>query len=241
MPGNVLEIRGLSAGYGAVDVLHDVDLDVAADRITGIIGPNGTGKSTLLKAIIGIADVTAGEIRFRGEPLGAVTTSDLVRRGITYMPQGVRVFPRMTVRENLRMGGYVVDDAAFEAKLEDVYELYPVLETKSGQKAGTLSGGQQTMLSFGMALVNDPQLILLDEPSAGLAPELVTELFEQIRRLRDDGIPFLIVEQSVPTLLDNCDYVYVIERGTTVFDGPPDVLRDRDDLIDMYLALETGE
>ena len=235
---NILEIRDLSAGYGPVAVLHDVDLDVAADRITGLIGPNGTGKSTLLKAIIGIADVTAGEIRYRGAPLGDVSTSELVRRGITYMPQGSRVFPRMTVRENLRMGGYVVDDAAFEAALEDVHALYPVLEEKAGQKAGTLSGGQQTMLSFGMALVNDPDLILLDEPSAGLAPDLVEELFAQIRRLRDQGIPFLIVEQSVRALLDNCDHVYVIEQGTTVFDGPPAELRDRDDLIEMYLALE---
>ena len=235
---NVLEIRGLAAGYGPVAVLHDVDMDVAADRITGLIGPNGTGKSTLLKAIIGIADVTAGEIRYRGEPLGDVSTSELVRRGITYMPQGSRVFPRMTVRENLRMGGYVVDDAAFEAALEDVYALYPDLERKSGQKAGTLSGGQQTMLSFGMALVNDPDLILLDEPSAGLAPDLVAELFAQIQRLRDEGIPFLVVEQSVRALLDHCDHVYVIEQGTTVFDGPPAELRRRDDLIDMYLALE---
>lgn len=234
----ILEIRGLAAGYGPVAVLHDVDMDIAEDEITGLIGPNGTGKSTLLKAIIGIADVTAGEIRYRGEPLGDVSTSELVRRGITYMPQGSRVFPRMTVRENLRMGGYVVDDEAFEAALEDVYALYPDLERKEGQKAGTLSGGQQTMLSFGMALVNDPDLILLDEPSAGLAPDLVEELFAQIQRLRDEGIPFLIVEQSVRALLDNCDYVYVIEQGTTVFDGPPAEIRERDDLIEMYLALE---
>lgn len=238
MTENILEIRDLSAGYGPISVLHDVDVDVAGDQITGLIGPNGTGKSTLLKAIIGIADITAGEVRYRGSPLGRVSTSELVRRGITYMPQGSRVFPRMTVRENLRMGGYVVDDAAFEAALEGVYDLYPALAEREGQKAGTLSGGQQTMLSFGMALVNEPELILLDEPSAGLAPDLVEELFAQIERLRDEGIPFLIVEQSVRALLEHCDHVYVIEQGTTVFDGPPAELRARDDLIDMYLALE---
>ncbi len=116
-----------------------------------------------------------------------------------------------------------------------------MLEEKSNQKAGNLSGGQQTMLSFGMALANDPQLILLDEPSAGLAPDLVEDLFGQIQRLRDEGIPFLIVEQSVRALLEHCDHVYVIEQGTTVFDGPPAELRQRDDLIEMYLALEHGQ
>lgn len=238
MAEHILEIRDLSAGYGTVEVLHDVDMDVEAGKITGLIGPNGTGKSTLLKSIIGIADITAGEIRYQGAPLGTVETSELVRRGITYMPQGTRVFPRLTVRENLRLGGYVVDDDEFEDGLEAVYDLYPVLEEKSRQKAGNLSGGQQTMLSFGMALVNNPQLILLDEPSAGLAPDLVEDLFAQIQRLRDTGIPFLIVEQSVRALLENCDHVYVIEQGTVVFDGPPAEVRERDDLIEMYLALE---
>jgi branched-chain amino acid transport system ATP-binding protein len=233
----VLEISDLDAGYGSVDVLNGVSMSVEEDRITGIIGPNGTGKSTLLKSIIGIADVKQGEIRYNDEPLGDVAPSDLVRRGITYMPQGDRVFPRMTVYDNLRMGGYVVDDE-FEDALQDVYDLYPVLEQKAKQKAGDLSGGQQTMLSFGMALVNRPNLILLDEPSAGLAPELVDDLFEQIERLRDEGIPFLIVEQSVRALLDHCDYVYVIEEGTTVFDGTPEELRGEEDLMKMYLALE---
>lgn len=234
---SILEIQNLDAGYGNIDVLEDVQMTVEEDRITGIIGPNGTGKSTLLKSIIGVADVKGGEIIYNGEPLGDVEPSDVVKRGITYMPQGDRVFPEMTVYDNLRMGGYVVDDG-FEEVLQEVYDLYPVLEEKRSQKAGELSGGQQTMLSFGMALVNRPDLILLDEPSAGLAPDLVDDLFEQIRRLRDEGIPFLIVEQSVRALLDNCDYVYVIEGGTTVFDGTPDELRDEDELIKMYLALE---
>jgi len=233
----VLEITDLNAGYGNIDVLEDVDMSVEEDQITGIIGPNGTGKSTLLKSIIGIADVKRGSISYQNEALGDVAPSELIRRGITYMPQGDRVFPRMTVYENLRMGGYVVDDA-FEDALQDVYDLYPVLKEKANQNAGDLSGGQQTMLSFGMALVNRPNLILLDEPSAGLAPELVDDLFEQIERLRDEGIPFLIVEQSVRALLDHCDYVYVIEGGTTVFDGTPEELRGEEDLMRMYLALE---
>ena len=233
----VLDIRNLDAGYGNIDVLEDVNLTVEPDRITGIIGPNGTGKSTLLKSIIGIADVKGGDIVYQGDSLGHVAPSDLVKRGITYMPQGDRVFPGMTVYDNLRMGGYVVDEG-FEDALEDVYDLYPALEEKANQKAGQLSGGQQTMLSFGMALVNRPNLILLDEPSAGLAPDLVDDLFEQIERLRDEGIPFLIVEQSVRALLDHCDYVYVIEEGTTVFDGTPAELRGQEDLMKMYLALE---
>ena len=232
-----LEVRNLEAGYGEIDVLNDVNMAVEDDRITGIIGPNGTGKSTLLKSIIGIADVNDGEIIYQGEPLGETDPSDLIYQGITYMPQGDRVFPEMSVYDNLRMGGYVINDGFNEA-LEDVYDLYPVLKDKRDQKAGDLSGGQQTMLSFGMALINQPDLILLDEPSAGLAPELVDNLFEQIERLRDEGIPFLIVEQSVRALLDHCDYVYVIEGGTTVFDGTPAELRGDDDLMEMYLALE---
>jgi len=233
----ILEISELDAGYGEIDVLEDVDMSVEDGRITGVIGPNGTGKSTLLKSIIGIADVKDGEILYQGEQLGDTEPSELIRRGITYMPQGDRVFPRMSVYDNLRMGGYVVDEG-FEEALERVYDLYPVLEEKRDQQAGDLSGGQQTMLSFGMALINDPELILLDEPSAGLAPDLVDDLFDQIERLRDEGIPFLIVEQSVRALLDHCDYVYVIEVGTTVFNGTPEELRGEDDLMEMYLALE---
>jgi len=233
----ILEIEDLDAGYGSIDVLEGVNMTVERDRITGIIGPNGTGKSTLLKSIIGMADVKGGTIRYKGESLGEVVPSELISRGITYMPQGDRVFPEMSVHDNLRMGGYVVEDG-FEEALEEVYDLYPVLAEKSNQSAGDLSGGQQTMLSFGMALINQPDLILLDEPSAGLAPDLVDGLFAQIERLRDEGIPFLIVEQSVRALLDHCDYVYVIEGGTTVFDGTPDDLRSDDDLMRMYLALE---
>lgn len=233
----VLEIRNLEAGYGEIDVLTDVNLQVEDDQITGLIGPNGTGKSTLLKSIIGIADVRSGTITYRGEPLTNTEPSELIRRGITYMPQGDRVFPEMTVYDNLRMGGYALQ-SGFDDALREVYDLYPVLEEKADQQAGDLSGGQQTMLSFGMALINQPDLILLDEPSAGLAPELVDDLFTQIERLRDEGIPFLIVEQSVRALLAHCDYVYVIEEGTTVFDGTPQELRDDEDLMRMYLALE---
>lgn len=236
---SILETKGLMAGYGSLEVLHDVNLVAEDGEITGIIGPNGTGKSTLLKAIIGLADVMGGEIIYKGTPLVDVSPSELVRDGITYMPQGDRVFPDMTVADNLRMGGYILDRDQFEKSVEQVYEMYPVLEEKHSQRARNLSGGQQTMLSFGMALVNTPDLILLDEPSAGLAPDLVAEMFERIQEIRDRGIPFLIVEQSVRVLLENCDHVYVIDEGETVFDGPPESIRERDDLMDMYLALES--
>lgn len=236
---SILETKGLMAGYGSLEVLHDVNLVAEDGEITGIIGPNGTGKSTLLKAIIGLADVMGGEIIYKGSPLVDVSPSELVRDGITYMPQGDRVFPDMTVADNLRMGGYILDRDQFEESVEQVYEMYPVLEEKRRQRARNLSGGQQTMLSFGMALVNTPDLILLDEPSAGLAPDLVAEMFERIQEIRDRGIPFLIVEQSVRVLLENCDHVYVIDEGETVFDGPPESIREREDLMDMYLALES--
>ncbi len=237
----VLEVRDLDAGYGQIAVLTDVDLTVEAGTITGIIGPNGTGKSTLLKAIIGVATVTNGEIRYKGDRLGDLLPWELVEVGITYMPQGNRVFPDMTVRDNLRVGGYILGADEFEERSAHVYDLYPDLESKRNAKAGSLSGGQQTMLSFGMALMNDPDLILLDEPSAGLAPELVEQMFELIEQLRDEGVPFLIVEQSVRVLLDHADHVYVIDEGTVLFDGEPDEIREREDLIDVYLALETTD
>jgi len=235
---SILEIKNLKAGYGPITVLEDADMTIDQDKITGIIGPNGAGKSTLLKSITGIADVKDGEILYKGSDISGMGADELIRQGIAYMPQGDRVFPDMTVYDNLRMGGYILDTDEFEKNLETVYDLYPVLENKRKHKARSLSGGQQTMVSFGMALVNDPQLILLDEPSTGLAPNLVDEMFDQIEALRDEGIPFLIVEQSVRALLDHCDYVYVIDRGTTVFDGEAQEIRERDDLMDMYLALE---
>lgn len=235
----ILEINGLDAGYGQIDVLNDINLAVEEGAITGIIGPNGTGKSTLLKSIIGVADTKGGEIRYMGDPLDDVDPWELVDLGITYMPQGDRVFPDMSVRDNLRVGGYVQDDDEFAERLEYVYDLYPVLERKEDEKAQNLSGGQQTMLSFGMALTNDPDLILLDEPSAGLAPELVEQMFELIEQLRTEGMPLLVVEQSVRVLLKYSDYVYVIDEGTVRFDGEPSEIRERDDLMEIYLALET--
>lgn len=236
---SILEIRDLDAGYGQIRVLSDVNLRVEEGTITGIIGPNGTGKSTLLKSIIGTATVTNGEIRYKGDRLGDLLPWELVDVGITYMPQGNRVFPGMTVRDNLRVGGYRLDADEFERREAYVYDLYPDLAAKRSAKAGSLSGGQQTMLSFGMALLNDPDLILLDEPSAGLAPELVDQMFDLIEGLRDEGIPFLIVEQSVRVLLDHSDYVYVIDQGTIMFEGAPEEIRDREDLMEIYLALET--
>jgi branched-chain amino acid transport system ATP-binding protein len=145
----------------------------------------------------------------------------------------------MTVRANSRVGAYILDSAEFEERKEYVYDLYPDLAGKRSAKAGSLSGGQQTMLSFGMALMNDPDLIMLDEPSAGLAPELVEQMFELIEQLRDEGIPFLIIEQSVRFLLDHTDYVYVIDDGTIKFEGEPEDIRSREDLMGVYLALET--
>lgn len=234
----ILEIQDLDAGYGSIDVLSDIDLSVESGAITGIIGPNGTGKSTLLKSIIGIADVKGGRIEYKSEALTDVLPWELIDIGIAYMPQGDRVFPEMSVRDNLRVGGYVQDDADFGERLGYVYDLYPVLEEKAHADAESLSGGQQTMLSFGMALMSDPDLILLDEPSAGLAPELVDGMFELIEQLRDEGMPFLIVEQSVRVLLEHSDYVYVIDEGTVRFDGEPHEIRERDDLMRIYLALE---
>ena len=224
----VLRVREIDAGYGKVPILHRVSLDVYPGEIVSLIGPNGAGKSTVLKAIVGIVKPTAGGIRFDGEEIAGLRTDLAVRRGIGYVPQGRIVFKQMTVVENLEMGAYVVADKARARRtMEQVFALFPRLAERRRQAAGTMSGGEQQMLAMGRALMAEPRLVLMDEPSLGLAPLFVELVFEKIRELKAAGMTLLLVEQNAAKSLSISDRGYVLELGRNRFTGSgPDLLAD---------------
>ncbi len=217
----MLEVRGLHAFYGASEALHGIDFNLGEGGITTLLGANGAGKTTILRALCGMVR-TSGEIRFDGAPIRGRTTEAIVRRGIAHVPEGRGTFVRMTVEENLQLGAMTRHDrAAIARDLEAVYGHFPRLKERRRQQAGTLSGGEQQMLAVGRALMLQPRLMLLDEPSFGLAPLVVAELFEILRRLnRERQVAMLIVEQNAALALDLADNAYLIETGSIVLSGP---------------------
>jgi branched-chain amino acid transport system ATP-binding protein len=216
----MLKIRGLRAGYGRFDVLHGVDLDVSKDKITAIIGANGAGKTTLLMTICGRPRANAGEILFNNQNITRLPTHEMIRRGIAHVPEGRRIFPRMSVRENLQMGAFATDDDNFDADLAFVLLLFPQLKGRLEQLGGTLSGGEQQMLALSRALMGRPRLLLLDEPSLGLAPILVRQVFQAIRSLnRERGMTVLLVEQNAFQALKLADTAYVLANGRIAQQG----------------------
>ena len=216
---SLLELDGLDAGYGDLRILSDVDMAVDEGEYVTIVGPNGAGKSTAMKTVFGLTTLMDGTVHFDGDPIHELGTQDIIREGIAYVPQTENLFPRMTVRENLEMGAYVFDELPDE-KLEAVFERFPILRERDRQRAGTMSGGQQQMLAMGAALMLDPDLLLLDEPSAGLAPDLVTEMFDKIDEINDAGTAVLMVEQNAKEALRRCDRGYVLVNGENSFEGP---------------------
>ena len=209
---SLLEVEGLSAGYGDLQVLTDVDMHVDAGEYVTVVGPNGAGKSTVMKSVFGLTDRMGGRITFDGTEITAMDPEEIIHEGIGYVPQTDNVFPPLSVRENLEMGAYILDEVP-EETLQDVYDRFPVLEERASQKAGTLSGGQRQMLAMGRALMLDPELLLLDEPSAGLAPDLVDEMFERVDRIVESGTAVLMVEQNAKAALRHCDRGYVLVNG----------------------------
>ena len=209
---SLLEVEGLSAGYGDLQVLTDVDMHVEAGEYVTIVGPNGAGKSTVMKSVFGLTDRMGGTITFDGTDITAMDPEEIIHEGVGYVPQTDNVFPPLSVRENLEMGAYILDEVP-EDTLEEVYDRFPVLRERAGQKAGTLSGGQRQMLAMGRALMLDPELLLLDEPSAGLAPDLVDEMFERVDRIVESGTAVLMVEQNAKAALGHCDRGYVLVNG----------------------------
>ncbi|MFC6800014.1 MULTISPECIES: ABC transporter ATP-binding protein [unclassified Haladaptatus] len=238
---SLISLDNVDAGYGENQVLHGVTLDVEPDRVNCIIGPNGSGKSTLLKTICGLVDVWSGSLSIQGTDVTGAHPRTVIEQGAVLLPQGGNVFPDMTVEENLRMGGFLTDDSDVLAqRFEDVYEMFPVLEERKSQRAGQMSGGQQMMVAFGRSLMADPDILLLDEPSAGLAPDLVANVFEEIERLKDRGRNMVIIEQNVRKVLDIAEYVYVLDQGTCVFEGATEELRGEDEIMDMYIGERHG-
>jgi branched-chain amino acid transport system ATP-binding protein len=233
-----LEVRGLAIAYGDAPAVWDASLDVGEGEIVSVIGANGAGKSTLVNTIAGLLRARAGTVRFGGVALGAVAPHRVCHHGIALVPEGRRLFTRMTVEENLELGCYRREARRSRgATLERVYTLFPVLRQRRGQLAGALSGGQQQMVAIGRALMARPRLLLLDEPSLGLAPAVVEAMFEVIRAIHDEGVAILLVEQNVVRALEIADRAYVLEGGRIVAQGPPAALRGEARIQEAYLGL----
>jgi branched-chain amino acid transport system ATP-binding protein len=233
----LLEIYNLHAGYGRTEILRGIDLTVGAGEIVAVLGSNGAGKSTLNCAISGIIKSRDGSIRFAGEPIEHKPATAIVALGLVHVPEGRRVFPNLSVEENLDIGSYRRAAKNRSGNRERVYSIFPKLRDRRGQRAGTLSGGEQQMLAIGRGLMAEPQLIILDEPSLGLSPLLVEELFALIGRLNKDGLAILLVEQNVVQSLDITHRAYILEHGSIVMTGNPDEIRMSPDLKRAYLGL----
>ncbi len=233
----LLAVSALRAGYGATEVLRGIDLVVHPGEIVAVLGSNGVGKTTLNKALSGIVPVRAGEIRFGGQRTERLPASQIVAAGLVHVPEGRRVFPDMSVRDNLVLGSYRRGRPRRAANLERVLETFPRLRERARQSAGTLSGGEQQMLAIGRGMMAEPRLLILDEPSLGLSPLLVEEMFTLIARLRADGLAIMLVEQNVVQSLDLADRGYVLENGLCVLSGPAATLRDDPELKRTYLGL----
>lgn len=209
---SLLSVQQLDAGYGDLQILTDVDMEVGESEYITIVGPNGAGKSTVMKSVFGLTTYMGGDIIFNDRDIAGEQPEEIISYGLSFVPQSNNVFEPLTVTENLKMGAYTLDQFP-EERLQAVYDRFPILETRSEQKAGTLSGGQQQMLAMGRALMLDPDLLLLDEPSAGLAPDLVDEMFDRIDEINDAGTAVLLVEQNAKEALRRCDRGYVLVQG----------------------------
>ena len=230
-----LEAKGVTSGYSDVDILHDVAIRVDSNQIVSIIGPNGAGKSTLLKTIFGILKPRHGTIRLKEENITGLKPDKVAHKGISYVPQVDNVFPSMTIQENMDMGAFIRNDD-YSRRVEEIYELFPVLGERRNQKAGQLSGGQRQMVAMGRALMLDPQLLLLDEPSAGLAPNLVDMIFEKIKEINAAGVAIMIVEQNAKEALKMADHGYVLAMGRNVLDDSGEALLDNEEVGRLYLG-----
>ncbi len=232
----LLEVRGLRAGYGRIEILKGISLDVDVGRIVTIIGPNGAGKSTVFKALFGLLPVR-GLVRFDGNDVTNRKPAELLKSGMAYVPQGRNVFPLMSVEQNLRLGAWIRSDAAaLEAEIARIYERFPVLRERRATRASDLSGGQQQMLEMARALLLRPRLLLLDEPTLGLAPIVFKEIFRIIEQLRAAGETILMVEQNAAQALEISDYGYVLELGENKFEGTGAAVRNDQRIRRLYLG-----
>ncbi|CAH2598710.1 branched chain amino acid/phenylalanine ABC transporter ATP binding subunit LivF [Rhodovastum atsumiense] len=233
----MLEVSGLRAGYDGVEVLRGLDLRVEAGEIVAVLGANGVGKTTLNKALSGVLRPLGGEIRFDGARIDRAGAAAIVAAGLIHVPEGRRIFPDLSVRDNLLLGSYRRGRARRDVNLAHIYEIFPRLHERARQRAGTLSGGEQQMLAIGRGMMAEPRLLILDEPSLGLSPLLVEEMFALIRRLNAEGLAILLVEQNVVQTLEIAGRAYILENGSCALSGPAAVLRNDPELKRTYLGL----
>jgi branched-chain amino acid transport system ATP-binding protein len=232
----MLEVRGLSTRYGNIQAMKGIDLDVAEGAIVCILGANGAGKTTLMKTVSGLLKPAAGRILFRKEDITGLAPDKIVRKGIVLVPEGRAILSRMTVLENLEMGAYHRKDNGIRKDLDAVMERFPILKARKEQRGGSLSGGEQQMLAIARALLSRPRLLLLDEPSLGLAPLVVADIFRILREINADGTTVLLVEQNVKQALKVSRYAYVLETGRIVHGGPAAELRNDPQIMEFYLG-----
>ena len=231
----LLTVRDLDAGYGDLQILETVDLDVADGEYVTIVGPNGAGKSTLMKSVFGLTDYMGGAIQFADAAIAGMEPDEIIHEGIGYVPQNENIFGTLSVRENLEMGAYILDEVP-EDRIETVYDYFPILAERETQQVEAMSGGQQQMVAMGRALMLDPELLLLDEPSAGLAPDLVDEMFDRIDRINADGTAVLMVEQNAKEALRRCDRGYVLVRGQNRYMDAGEALLDDEQVRQDFLG-----
>jgi branched-chain amino acid transport system ATP-binding protein len=232
---SLLKVQNISGGYGGADILHGVSLAVAAGEIVSIVGPNGAGKSTVMKAIFGLVGVRKGEVFFQDEKITGMRPDLIVRKGMCYVPQEYNIFPTLTVNENLEMGAFVRKDD-FSEQIEKVYALFPPIKDRKKQAAGTLSGGLRQMVAIGRALMLDPSLLLLDEPSAGLAPLYIDHIFEQIQKINGLGVGILMVEQNAKQALQFSHRGYILVMGENRYDDTGENLLGNREVAEMFLG-----
>ena len=231
----LLKAEDVTVGYTEIDILHNVTVTVRSGEIVSVIGPNGAGKSTLLKTVFGILKPRNGNVTLKEEDITGLRPDRIVRKGISYVPQVENVFPSMTIQENLEMGAFIRNDD-YSQRLEEVFDLFPVLRERKKQKVGHLSGGQRQMVAMGRALMLDPQVLLLDEPSAGLAPVLVSGIFEKVKEINATGVAMIIVEQNAKEALKMAHHGYVLAMGKNVLDDTGEALLVNEEVGRLYLG-----
>ncbi|MEI4194565.1 ABC transporter ATP-binding protein [Roseovarius sp. E0-M6] len=234
----MLEMKGVAVNYGKINAIRDISIAVPEGKIVTIIGGNGAGKTTTLRAMSGMRPIAAGEITFEGQRIDGLPASKVVAHGIAHVPEGRRIFPNMTVEENLRTGAFLRRDKdAIAADLDDVYTRFARLKERRGQRAQTMSGGEQQMLAIGRALMSRPRLLLMDEPSMGLAPVIVEEIAAIIEEINGQGLSVVLVEQNAELALELADHAYVLESGNLALEGPADELHDNEHVRAAYLGV----
>lgn len=240
----MLEVKNIETYYGPIRVLHGLSFAIQEGTITAILGNNGAGKSTILNSIVGLIDdqPEKGTILFEGRPIELKNTNAIIRRGIAYVPEGREIFEELSVKENLKVGAHLRRDSKMiQQDLDRMFDFFPVLKERQSQRGGTLSGGEQQMLAIARALMNRPKLLLLDEPSLGLSPALVSTIFEIIKAIKEEGVTILLVEQNARKALETADYGYVLENGRFVTSGTSFDLQNNEDVKEFYLGIKAEE